>query len=267
MRASTKRKPVRQTNERQYDRRHNICATTIQWSVGLPIVEGVLTTNSYQARNGLRGNRLRAIYWYQPIWHGKVELEAGLLPNTSDYIGTNVGGSLAGGALGPQASITVETGISYAQYNAPTLSAKVNWTKQLYTRTAIQRSISPQGSAVEAASNPTGLAFVSPGGKPLFIQEIGYRTAPTADTLSTWVRGGFLYNTSRYRLLNHPGTSHNHAFYAAIDHQLTQPDAQEPGRGLYAGATTDLAPASVDTISRYFRSAPLFQGALRIAPA
>jgi porin len=102
------------------------------------------TTNGYQARDGIRGVRVKGLSWYQPILHGKVELELGIIANQTDYMGTSVGGSLSGGALGPQAGIPVEAGMSYGQYGAPTFSARINWTSHLYTRTGLQRSISPR---------------------------------------------------------------------------------------------------------------------------
>lgn len=220
------------------------------------------STNSYQARDGLRGIRVKGFSWYQPVLNGKVELEAGIIANQTDYLGTSVGGSLSGGALGPQASIPVEAGLSYGQYGAPTLSARINWTKHLYTRTGLQRSISPEGSTVEKDSNPSGFTFSTPGAKPLIIQEIGYRIVATPGVKSFWFRGGGLYNTTNYTSYVDGRSHDNHFFYAAVDDQLTQPDSEHPGRGIYVGATFNAAPGALDLIYRYYEARTYMRGPL-----
>lgn len=220
------------------------------------------STNGYQARDGIRGVRMKGLSWYQPVASGKVELEFGIIANQTDYMGTSVGGSLAGGALGPQASIPVEAGMSYGQYGAPTASARINWTKHLYTRTGIQRSISPSGSTAENAANSSGLRFSVPGAKPLVIQEIGYRVVAAPGERSFWIRGGGLYNTSDYKSFVDGSRHDNRFFYIAADRQLTQPDADRPGRGLYVGATFDAAPSELDLISRYYEARAYDKGPL-----
>lgn len=210
-----------------------------------------VSSNTFQSKDGINGMRLKGAYWYQPLWHGKAEFELGMITNANDYIGTNVGGSLASGALGPQSSIPVETGMSYAQYDAPTASIKINWTKNLYTRSAIQRSISPKGGTTESNANPIGVTFSVAGAKPLFIQEIGYRINATPGVKSFWLRGGGFYNTSDYALLLGGGTHHNHSGYIAADAQLTQPDHDTPAHGLYVGATFEAAASDVNLIDRY----------------
>lgn len=232
-----------------------------QWQL---IVAG--STNGYQTRDGIDGVRIKGFSWYQPVLGGKVELELGIIANQTDYFGTSVGGSLAGGALGPQASIPVEAGISYGQYGAPTISARINWTEHLYTRTGIQRSISPKGSTTEEDLNSTGLAFALPGAKPLVIQEIGYRVIAASGQKSMWLRGGGLYNSSDYKTLLGDKVRHNHFFYAAADRQLTQPDGDQPARGLYVGATFDTAPGSIDLINRYYEARTYWKGPLAGRP-
>ena len=232
-----------------------------QWQV---IIAG--STNGYQKRDGIDGVRVKGLSWYQPVLGGKAELELGIIANQTDYLGTSVGGSLAGGALGPQASIPVEAGISYGQYGAPTVSARINWTKHLYTRTGIQRSISPQGSTTEQALNSTGFTFALPGAKPLVIQEIGYRIVATSGEKSMWLRGGGLYNSSDYKTLVGDKLLHNHFFYLAADRQLTQPDDDQPGRGIYVGATFNTAPGSVDLINRYYEARAYWKGPLAGRP-
>jgi porin len=232
-----------------------------QWQA---IIAG--TTNGYQARDGLKGVRVKGFSWYQPVAHGKAELELGIIANQTDYMGTSVGGSLAGGALGPQASIPVEAGMSYGQYGAPTFSARINWTDQLYTRSAIQRSMNPKGSTAEETLNPAGFAFTMPGAKPLFIQEIGYRVVAAPGVKSLWLRAGGLYNTSDYQTLVGGQLRHNYFVYAAADRQLTQPDSAQPGRGLYVGATFNAAPGNVDLIDRYYEARTYMRGPIAGRP-
>lgn len=224
------------------------------------------TTNGYQTRDGLRGVRIKGFSWYQPILHGKVELELGIIANQTDYMGTSVGGSLSGGALGPQAGIPVEAGMSYGNYGAPTFSARINWTNHLYTRTGIQRSISPQGSTVEENSNPTGFNLDSPGARALVIQEVGYRVASAPGVKSFWLRGGGLYNTSDYTGLLDKALHHNYFVFGAVDRQITQPDADHPARGLYVGATYNAAPASIDLIDRYYEARAYRKGPFASRP-
>ncbi len=218
------------------------------------------TTNGYQARDGIRGVRVKGLSWYQPILHGRVELELGIIANQTDYMGTSVGGSLSGGALGPQAGIPVEAGMSYGQYGAPTFSARINWTQHLYTRTGLQRSISPRGSTTEQDSNPDGFAFSTPGAKPLVIQEIGYRVTPAPGIKSFWLRAGGLYNTSGYTAFVDKTLHNNYFVYGAVDRQLSQPDADHPARGIYVGATYNAAPAKLDLINRYYELRTYMRG-------
>lgn len=224
------------------------------------------TTNGYQARDGIDSVRIKGFSWYQPVLNGKAELELGIIANQTDYMGTSVGGSLSGGALGPQASIPAETGMSYGQYGAPTVSARINWSEHLYTRTGLQRSISPQGSTAEQAENPSGLSFSTSGAQPLVIQEIGYRIVAAPGIKSMWLRAGGLYNTSNYKSFANPTTHDNYFVYAAADRQLTQPDDQHPGRGLYVGATYDAAPGSLDLIYRYYEARSYLKGPLDSRP-
>lgn len=232
-----------------------------QWAA---IIAG--STNGYQTRDGLDGIRIKGFSWYQPILNGKAELELGIIANQTDYLGTSVGGSLAGGALGPQASIPVEAGLSYGQYGAPTFSARINWTNHLYTRTGIQRSIDPEGSTSEKDRNPSGFTFSIPGAKPLVIQEIGYRVVAAPGVKSMWLRGGGLYNTSDYAALNGGHARNNYFVYASADRQLTQPDDAHPARGLYVGATFNAAPGSIDLIDRYYEARAYWKGPLKGRP-
>jgi porin len=223
------------------------------------------SNNGYEARDGRDGVRIKGLSWYQPVAQGKVEFELGYIANQTDYMGTSVGGSLAGGALGPTASIPVEVGMSYGQFAAPTASARVNWTDKFYTRTAIQRSITPQGSAAEWTANPSGVDFESPGGRAMVIQEIGYRSQPTPQNLSTWVRAGGAFNDSYYNAFS-GGKRHNEFGYIAVDQQLTQNDLSMPGRGVYVGATFNAAPKDVDLISSYYEARIYGKGVLASRP-
>lgn len=225
-----------------------------------------LTTNGYQARDGLRRFRVKGVSWYQPLFGDKAEVKFGLVANQTEFMGSTVGGDLAGGALGPLASIPVESGISYNQYSSPSFSVRVNWSKHLYTRTAVQRSLSPQGSVAEDAANPVGLTFSVHGAKPLFIQEIGYRIDPAPGVKSFWARGDYAYNLSDFTSFEDGSERHNHFVYAAVDRQLTQPDPDNPGGGIYVGATYTAAPGEVDLIDRYYEVRAYMRGPFASRP-
>lgn len=209
------------------------------------------TTDNYQSRDGINGVRVKTLSWFQPVLGGKVELQVGIIGNQREFMGTAVGGDLAGGTLGPQAAISVESGLSYNQYAAPTFSARISWAKYLYTKTAVQRSISPSGSAAESDLNPSGVSFGVPHAKALYIHEIGYQVDPAPGRKSFWVRVDGLYNTSLYKDYNDGGAHANYFVNAAVDMQVTQPSAAHPGRGLYVGATYTTAESDVNLIDRY----------------
>ncbi|MHB8283143.1 MAG: carbohydrate porin [Caulobacteraceae bacterium] len=227
---------------------------------GQIIAIGAITENGYAARDGIRGERLKSLYWYQPILGGKVELEGGIISNATDYMGTSVGGSLSGGALGPMASIQSEVGESYGNYGAPTISARINWTKHFYTRTAIQRSISPKGSTTEEDNDTSGFNFGSPHADPLIIQEVGYRVTAAPGIKAFWARTDGIYNTSGYTSYTDKMVHNNYMGFVAVDKQLTQPNPKRPASGLYLGGTYTAAPGSLDLINRYYEARAYYRG-------
>lgn len=230
------------------------------------IVSALYTSNSFNRVDGPNSTRIGRLAYYQPLFGKKVELKVGYFDNGFEFLGTQTGGSLAGGTLGPQASVPNEVGLSYSGFSTPTIDVRINFKNHFYTKFAFQRSLPPGGATPEVAANSSGLRFHVPGTGLLVIDEIGWDRPAAPGQMSTWVRGGGIYNTTDFKRFLGGTARDNWAAYLAVDRQVSQIDGTKPARGLYVGATVNYAPPQQNFVSQYYEGRVYGVGLVRSRP-
>jgi porin len=235
-------------------------------SGGQFIVSALYTSNSFNRVDGPNSTRIGRLAYYQPLFGRKVELKIGYFDNGFEFLGTQTGGSLAGGTLGPQASVPHEVGLSYSGFSTPTVDVRINLKNHFYTKFAFQRSLPPGGATPEVAANSSGLRFHVPGTGLLMIDEVGWDRAAKPGQMATWVRAGGIYNTTNYNRFGGGTTKDNWAAYIAVDRQLFQIDDARPNRGLYVGGTVNYAPPQQNFVSQYYEGRVYGVGLVKTRP-
>ena len=196
---------------------------------------------------------LSTLYLYKMWREHQVEMKAGYIPNDTEFVGMQVGGSLATAAQGVYAVLPYQVGMSYFPLTAPSLNVRVRGPKGTYIKTGAQRSLDAAGGPATAARNQTGFRFIPTGDRLLLINEVGYQRAPSPIAPQTWFRAGYMYNTTLYvNKLTGRKESGNYCGYVLMDYQLTRSEAQRPGHGLYVGGTAMTAPAQFNAYNRYY---------------
>jgi len=194
-----------------------------------------------------------SLYAYKGWGDRRVEMKAGYIANDLEFVGLQVGGSLATGAQGVYAVLPNEVGLSFLPFAAPSFNVKVRPTRRTYIKSAVQRSLDAAGARSTAARNPTGLRFAVEGNGALAIGEVGYQQASGPTQGQVWVRGGYMRNSTAY--LNRATgrqESGNYCAYVLADLQLRLPDPTAPGRGLFLGGTAMTVPDEVNAYNRYY---------------
>lgn len=222
-------------------------------------VGGFLVSNNWNP-SGPNGFGIAQASYYQTLFDKRVEIKIGLLENNLEFLGTQIGGNLAGGIFGVNAAIPVENGQSLPSIAEPGVNVKLNLPGNFYDKVGLQRSISPGGPLVERLQNPSGVArFTVPNAGLLVFNEAGYRVNAAPGQMSTWIRGAADYNSSHYSDFT---TGHLHGtnfgLYLLADRQLIQtaPNAA-PGsaiRGIYAGFSVMYAPSYFNAFSQYYEA-------------
>jgi porin len=207
---------------------------------------------------GPNGLYLAAASYYQTFLNKKLEIKIGLLQNSVEFLGAQVGGSLASGVFGPNASIPVENGLNSSGFSTLGVNVRYNFPDNFYTKGTVQRAISPDGSIAERLGNPTGLNLKVRNAGVLVLDEVGYRVNPSPGEMQTWIRGALSVTTSRYREL--ANTAHreqsDYGIYFLADRQLLH-TASNAGfgssrRGIYAGFTVEHAPSYFNAFDQYY---------------
>ncbi len=219
---------------------------------------GVQTLSTNWTPGGPDGLFLAAASYYQTLFNKKLEVKIGLLNNTLEFLGVQVGGSLANGVFGPNASIPIENGSNSSAFPTYGVNIKVNFSPTFYTKGTVQRALSPDGSVVERMQNPTAINLKVNNAGVLVLDEVGYRVNPSPGVMQTWVRGGASVTTSRYREL--ANTAHREqgefGIYFLADRQLLQtaPNAGfgSSRRGIYAGVSIEHAPSYFNAFDQYY---------------
>jgi len=195
------------------------------------------------------GISMYMLYVNQQFFDGRLQVQYGFDSFVDQFYGFYPGGNTtASAALGVSSLVPIQVGFVNNK-PAPEINARWSWAdNRWYDRLGVARSMSPQGLRADWDQNNTwGMRLDMPGAKALFVNELGYETASSADGRATWVRQGLIYNTSRYQWRDGSGrTSRNYAFYAGVDQQLTQADPDSPGKGWYVNSMYDYAPSSVN---------------------
>ncbi|MDB5974494.1 MAG: hypothetical protein JWR07_1254 [Nevskia sp.] len=225
---------------------------------GQLVVGGTATRNTWVSL-GPSGNSLNSAYWYQSLFNKKLEFKIGYMAMALEYIGAQLGGTLAGGANGISASIQYSQGLTSPALSSPSASFTYNISKDFYDRFGITRSTDPGGATPNFTYNRTSTRFEVPNREmgAIVINEFGYRHRPDENSSLTWVRAGYFHNDSGFASYSNPGTtSHSSVEYILADHQFLKlssahTDPNTPGRGYYIGGTFMNADCDLTLFCKY----------------
>ena len=197
--------------------------------------------------------QIYGLYFYKAFASDRVEVKAGYIGNNLEVMGLAVGGSAATAAQGVYAILPFEVGLSYFPLTAPSLNIRISGPKHTYVKTVTQRSLDPRGGPMEVARNATGFRFIPHGDKLLLLGEIGYQRAAGRESRETWIRAGYMRNSSPYaNLATGIAESGNHATFFLMDYQLRQSDRLQPDHGFYLGGTAMFADRRFSPYDSYF---------------
>lgn len=198
---------------------------------------------------------LMTLYLFKRWGNRRVEMKAGYLGNDLEFVGLQVGGSTSTGAQGVYAVLPNEVGLSYFPLTAPSLNVRLRGPKRTYWKTGAQRSLDAAGGQSTVDRNPTGLKFLVDGNGVLLINEAGYQRASSATTRQTWLRAGYMRNTTRYtHKTSGELASGNYCAYILLDYQLRMPNPAAPAQGLYLGGTAMTVPQAFNPYVRYYEA-------------
>jgi porin len=204
---------------------------------------------------------LSTLYLYK-MWHDdRVQVKGGYITNDTEFVGLQVGGSLATGAQGVYAVLPYQVGMSYFPLTAPSLNVRLRGPGGTHVKIGAQRSLDAAGGVATEARNPTGFRFIPEGDGLLLINEVGYQRASSPTAHQAWLRAGYLHNGTLYtNKITGQKESGNYCAYILVDYQLRGSEARSPGHGLYVGGTAMIAPAEFNAYDRYYE-ARLYQKA------
>ena len=216
---------------------------------------------------GPKSLQLWALYFYKAYGEDRLEMKAGYIANNMNFVGLFVGGSTATGAQGVYAVLPYEVGMSYFPLTAPSFNVRIRGPKNTYIKTAVQRSLDPNGGATEVARNHTGFRFIPHGDELLLINEGGYMRAASADAHEAWFRAGYIYNNTLYRNeVTGQSESGNYCAYALMDYQLLKSGREHPKQGLYAGGSFMTVPETMNAYARYYEARLYKEAPVRSRP-
>ncbi len=218
---------------------------------------GQLTSTNWNP-GGPNGFDLATATYYQTLFNKRVEIKIGALNNFLEFLGPNVGNSLANGIFGPNASLAIENGLDASAFTTYGVNLQYNFPDHIYNKLDVSRAISPDGSIAEKLGNPTGTNFTVRNAGVLVLDEMGYKVNAGAAQKFTWIRAAGDYSSSNYTILNH--TAHrgspNYGMYFLADRQILQtashPNSRTGFQGLYVGLSVEFAPEYFDRFSQYF---------------
>jgi porin len=209
--------------------------------------------SNWPAGMGPNFAKFYGLSYYQSFLNDKIQVKAGYLHNTLEFIGLQVAGSLAQGSLGPKGVLPFEVGLSTST-PTPGVNVRYNVHGNFYGKTGFQRSVAPvnDAGATEDRSDAVGFRFHRKGDGLLTIQEVGYKRDASPSAHQMWIRAGGLYNTSSYPFVdprdNPPGvaptlfSNNNWNVFFEADRQFIQFEKMLPFRGIYGGAVYQYDP-------------------------
>ena len=193
------------------------------------------------------------IYFFKSFAEGRVETKFGYIDNNFEFLGLQVGGEVSTGGQGVYAILPFEVGLNHAPVPSPAFNLKLNGPRQLYFKGAVQRSIDPGGGPATIARNATALRFLVHGDKMVNVYETGYNHAPGSGSHESWVRAGYIHNTTPFpNSRTGIPTPGNFSAYILADHQFLQSDHARPGQGIYAGASAIGDSTDLNAYTRYY---------------
>lgn len=193
------------------------------------------------------------LYLYKAFANRNVEIKLGYVCNDFEFIGLQVGGALSTGSQGVYAILPYEVGLSRYPLQAPSVNLNLKGPKHLYFRTAAQRSLDPGGGAATIGRNSSGLRFMPKGDKLVNIFEIGYNQNATADSKQTWLRAGYIRNSTPYpNSRTGIPSSGNLCAYVLVDHEFLQKDDAYPNHGIYGGVSAIGTSTDLNAYTRYY---------------
>jgi porin len=196
---------------------------------------------------------MSALYLYKAFADGRIEAKAGYISNDFEFVGLQVGGSLSTGSQGVYAVLPYEVGLSRFPLTAPSFNLKLNGPKNLYFKTAVQRSLDPSGGIGTISRNATGFRFMPNGDKLVNVFEAGFNQMATADAGQTWIRAGYIRNTTPYQnSRTGVSTSGNFCAYILADQEIYISDVEHPSHGIYVGASAIGTAMDLNAYTRYY---------------
>ena len=194
-------------------------------------------------------------------------MKVGYIGNDNEFVGMQVGGSLATGAQGVYAVLPYQVGMSYFPLTAPSLNVRVQGPKGTYLKVGAQRSLDAAGGVATGARNQSGFRFIPKGDGLLLINEVGYQRAARLTAHLTWIRAGYLRNSTLYtNRITGQKESGNYCTYLLADYQLQKSGDQNPGHGLYIGGTVMTAPSKFNYYDRYYEARLYQKAPFRLRP-
>jgi porin len=210
---------------------------------------------------------MESLYLYREFGEDRVEVKLGYLTTDFQFIGLQVGGQVASGAQGVYAVLPYEVGVSYSPLPAPAVTLKYRWDGGPYLKAAAQRAGEPGSEEDALKRDAVGLRFLPRGDKLVLIGEAGLKQPSKSAKLGAWYRAGWIANNTPYTSLRTGlKQSGNYCGYLLADHQLWQPLPSNPGRGVYAGASAMVVPASLDVYRTYYEGRVYYEAPFRTRP-
>jgi len=207
------------------------------------------------------------LYLYKSFAEGKIETKAGYIANDFEFVGLQVGGSLSTGSQGVYAVLPYEVGLSHFPLTAPSFNLKLNGPRQTYFKASFQRSLDPSGGPATINRNSTGFRFMPKGDKLVNVYEAGYLHSATKDSRQTWVRAGYIHNTTPFpNSRTGVPTPGNFCAFILADHEFYQSDLEHPARGIYAGASAMGTAMDLNAYTRYYEFRLYDEGPFRSRP-
>ncbi len=218
-------------------------------------------------RAGPSAITMSSLYLYQAFANGHVEAKLGYVSNDFEFVGLQVGGALSTGSQGVYAILPYEVGLSHFPLPTPSFNLKLAGPVDFYFKGAVQRSTDAGGGSATNGRNATGFRFMPKGDKLVDIYEAGYNHAATTDSHETWLRAGYIHNTTPFPNSRTGGqTSGNFCAYILADHQWLMSDRAHPNRGVYSGISAMGASTDLNAYTRYYEFRLYDEGPFKSRP-
>ena len=217
---------------------------------------------------GPNATAMNSLYIYKSLGEDRFEIKAGYVPNHQEFVGTQVGGSMLTGAQGVYAVLPYEAGLTYFPLTSPAFNLKWNAPAHFYAKGSLQRAPDAAGGQATVDRNRVGTRFIPIHDKLVTITEGGLKRGATSEGGWTWIRGGYIRNSTQYKnFLTGGKTSGNYCGYLLVDRQLTRHAGSVNSNGYYAGASAMIVPASMNTYTQYYEARAYDEGPFRSRPA